>query len=299
MGLIAASNHTYYTFADLPASGRLETDQRAIDFIKRLKESTWLETYAKDVNIDSLAMNVHLAQLLMFAAAPKETLSDKQHDFLKKSFKLRNSRCFYLICPSFFLACTSLLTSASIGLCYFFTKDAVPINPVKMSIIFSVTALVSLVASQVFMFMISSRRSRQLSELNVEELSMWEEFEQDTIKSTSREWLKLFDTKALEGESHNKYQNRRRLAMVIYEHFDVDQVVSTFKTLTMQREKIDYIFRHVKETKNILERQIAFEALRVELITPEYMHYNLTGSEMGLYAAQLNYFKVYSNRWEI
>jgi hypothetical protein len=299
MGLLAASNSTYYTFSEEPVSGSLETDRRASNFLKRLKESSWMETYAKELHLESLNMNVHLAALLMFASIPKETLSEEEYTLIQKSKKMKQSKCFYLICPSFFLVTSSILTSASIGLCYFFTKDAVPLNPVKMTIIFSVTALVSLVASQVFMYFISARRASQLAELNVQELSMWDRFEQNTVKPTAREWLKLFDAKALPGESHSKFQTRRKMAMVIYERVDLDEMVKTFQTLTSHHDKISHIFSHFKEVKNILERQIAFEALHVEIISQDYMHYNITGSDMGLYAASLNYFKTVSNRWEI
>lgn len=299
MGLLATSSNVYYTFSEAPLSGNLDSDRKISEYLKRLKESSWFAEYGKNITLEGLSLNINVIELFMFATDPCEALSDKDLAFFKNGFKIRHNKCLYLVCPGILLLMTSLLTSASIGLCYFFTKDAVSINPVKMSLIFSLTALASLTTSWVFMYVISNRRSHQLAELNVKELSLWDHFEHHTVKAAAREWLKLFNPQAQAGESHSKFQNRRSCALLIYEHINPQELCEAYKKLTIHHEKIDQIFSHFKETKTILERQIAYEALNVEMISQDYLHYNLTGSDIGLYAAQLNYFKRISNRWEI
>lgn len=299
MGIHTLSHHTYLAMSDEPVSGSKEIDQRVSHFLQSFKESNWIETFGERINLDTLNMNVHLAQLLMLASIPKQILSTEQVNLIQENIKTKSSRFKAFLCPGFFLFSTSILVSASIGLCYFFTKDQIPLNAVNLTIILSVTALVSLVASQIFMHCISVKRAQKLAKLTIQELNMWDHFEQNTIKPVAREWLKLFDAKALNGESHHKFQTRRKLAVAIYEKIDLDHVVSVFKEMTTHTDKIDHLFTHLMDTRHILERQIAFEGLNLEFITPDRLYYNLSGSDMGLYASTLNYFKKVSNRWEI
>lgn len=299
MGLLAATPKVYYTFCDEPVSGSRECDNRITDFLKRLKESSWFEASCKNVSLESLSLNINVIELFMFATNPDEVISDEGHELIQQGMRYRKSRVHQCVCPGCFLFLASAMTSASIGLCYFFTKDSVNINTLEMTLIFSLTALASLMTSWLVMYVVTTRRANKLAEMSSKELSFWDQFEQNHIKSAAREWLKLFNPQAQAGESHSKFQNRRRAAMVIYEHLKPETLREDFKKLTTYHDKISQIFSHFQEARSIIERQTAFEVLNLEMISPEHLHYNLTGSEVGLYAAQLHYFKKVNNRWEI
>jgi hypothetical protein len=293
------SNHPYIAFSDEPVSGYCELDLRVSTFLKAFKESSWLDTFDKSINLDTLNMNVHLAKLLMLISTPKQTLSQDEHLILKKVTQLKNTRCSNCLCPWLFVACSSVLMSGSIGLCYYFSKDPAPLNTVNMTLILSLSALVSLVASQIFMHVITAKRAQKLARLSLQEMTLWEHFEQDTLKPVAREWLKLFAPKALDGESHHKFKTRRKLAVIIHEQLDFDHLVNTFKNISTCSEKLDHMFFHLNEARRIIERQLAYETLNIEFISTERLYYNLTGTDVGLFAHSLNYFKPVSNRWEI
>lgn len=264
-----------------------ESDAKILTLIEKLKTTSWhhFSIEGKSIEIDKtyIKMNLELCVLESLRTDPLSTLSfQEEKDLLKAKMFEKQTQFFLSYQGALILSLAAVLSGISGGAGYYYGVKAPAIDPLQLAILFGIASLVGALASNLLGFYITGSLPHNASNANNIEQNIWEKFAICKIQPAAYQLLQWYSPKKGVLETDEAFKARRMLALAYLRTLKLDEIVSTFKASSTQKEKVEAAFSSLYEAMSLITMQLRY--------AKGSRHLSPISGPLSFVAKQLGYF---------